>query len=127
MERYYNKIRCWIVLIPTLLLVASCQEGRDAGDLLGQWRLTDTQYVSFSGSIVSFRNGGNEVFGNFQHVGDSLFIQCSSIKKDKLDTLMVENEFGMKPFTNIRVKIDALDSDHLLLSKDTQRWSLRKY
>ena len=103
------------------------KEGRDAGDLLGQWRLTDTQYISFSGSIVSFRNGGNEVFGNFQHVGDSLFIQCYSIYGKASDVTMVENEFGFKPFGNIRVKIDALDSDQLLLSKDAQRWSLRKY
>ena len=40
---------------------------------------------------------------------------------------MIENEFGMKPFTNIRVRIDALDSDHLTLSKDNQHWVLEKY
>ena len=85
------------------------------------------QYVSFSGSIVSFRNGGNEVFGNFQHVGDSLFIQCYSIYGKASDVTMVEDDFGFKPFGNIRVKIDALDSDHLLLSKDAKWWSLKKY
>jgi len=118
-------VGCWVLGVSALL--TSCQEGRDAGDLLGQWRLTDTQYISFSGSIVSFRNGGNEVFGNFQHVGDSLFIQCYSIYGKETDVTMVENEFGFKPFGNIRVKIDALDSDHLLLSKDAKWWSLRKY
>ena len=82
MERYYNLIRCWIVLIPTLLLVASCQEGHEAGDLFGMWRLTESKYISFS---------------------------------------------GMKPFTNIRVKIDAVDGDRLLLSKDGQRWSFEKW
>ena len=129
MERYYNIIRCWIVLIPTLLLVSSCQEGHEAGDLFGMWRLTESKYISFSGSIVSFRstNSAREVFGKFQHVGDSLFIQCSSIKKEKADTVMVEDEFGMKPFTNIRFKIDAVDSDRLLLSKDGQRWSGEKW
>ena len=118
-----------MVLIPTLLLVASCQEGHEAGDLFGMWRLTESKYISFSGSIVSFRstNGAREVFGKFQHVGDSLFIQCSSIKKEKADTVMVEDEFGMKPFTNIRVKIDAVDGDRLLLSKDGQRWSGEKW
>ena len=40
---------------------------------------------------------------------------------------MVEDEFGMKPFTNIRVKIDAVDSDRMLLSKDGQQWTLEKY
>ena len=33
----------------------------------------------------------------------------------------------MKPFTNIRVKIDAVDGDRLLLSKDGQRWSFEKW
>ena len=111
-------------------LFTACQEGGDAGDLLGQWRLTtkEDMYVSFSGSITQFRkNNGQAVFAKFQHVGDSLFMQCSSIKQQKSDTTMIENEFGMKPFTNIRVRIDALDSDHLTLSKDNQHWVLEKY
>jgi hypothetical protein len=33
----------------------------------------------------------------------------------------------MKPFTNIRVRIEALDDDHLTLSKDGQRWLFEKY
>ena len=112
------------------LLLASCQEGGDAGDLWGQWRLEgrDDMYVSFSGTITQFRkNNGQAVFAKFQHVGDSLFMQCSSIYKEKADTLMVEDEFGMKPFINIRVRIDALDSERMLLSKDGQQWTLEKY
>jgi hypothetical protein len=54
-------------------------------------------------------------------------MQCSSIKQQKSDTTMVEDEFGMKPFTNIRVKIEALDADRLLLSKDGRHWTLEKY
>jgi hypothetical protein len=54
-------------------------------------------------------------------------MQCSSIYKEKADTLMVEDEFGMKPFINIRVRIDALDSERMLLSKDGQQWTLEKY
>ena len=142
MERYYKLgFRLFSYLLPLtsyLLLLTSltsCQEGHEAGDLFGQWRLDDTKHLSFSGSIASFRssssssnnNWSQEVFANFQHVGDSLFIQCSSIKQELADTLMVENDFGMKPFTNIRVKIDAVDSDHLLLSKDGQQWSFKKW
>ena len=113
-------------------LFTACQEGGDAGDLLGQWRLTDSQYISFSGTIASFRSISDnqlksEVFAKFQHVGDSLFMQCSSIKQRKSDTIMVENEFGMKPFTNIRLRIDAIDGDRLLLSKDGQHWAFEKY
>ena len=117
-------------LLAVSLLFTACQEGRDAGDLLGQWRLEghDDMYVSFSGTITQFRkNNGQAVFAKFQHVGDSLFMQCSSIYKEKSDTTMVEDEFGMKPFTNIRVKIDAVDSDRMLLSKDGQQWTLEKY
>ena len=127
MARYSKAL---ISLLLTSLLLTSCQEGGDAGDLLGQWRLESTEdlYVSFSGTITEFRkNNGQQVFAKFQHVGDSLFMQCSSIKQENSDTIMVENEFGMKPFTNIRVRIDALDDDRLLLSKDGQHWSFEKY
>ena len=118
-------IGCWLLVIG---FYSSCQEGRDAGNLLGQWRLSDTQYVSFSGSIVWIKDlnmGG--VNGNFQHVGDSLFIQCYSEKAEKSDTTLVEDSFGFKPFNNIRVKIAALDNDQLVITKGSQTWSLHKY
>ena len=111
-------------------LFTSCQEGGDAGDLLGQWRLeeSDTKYVSFSGSIVWIKNlNENELYGNFQHVGDSLFIQCYSIKGIPEDTTLVENSFGFRPFNNIRLKIETLSSDRLLLRKDNQTWTFDKY
>ena len=135
MERYYKLwFRLFSYLLPlTSYLFVSCQEGGDAGDLFGQWRLTESKYISFSGSVVSFlsvnvnNSRPKEVFGKFQHQGDSVFIQCSSVKKEKSDTLMVEDEFGMKPFINIRVKIDAIDSDRLILSKDGKQWSLKKW
>lgn len=125
MARYYK----YILLLP-LFLMAACQEGGDAGDLLGQWRLTgtDDRYVGFSGSIAWFHSTDRrEVFANFQHVGDSLFIQCSSIYGSPADTTFIENAFGLKPFKNIRVKIDALDSDRLILSKESQSWNFYKY
>lgn len=125
MARFYRllAISCW-------LLAASCQEGGDAGDLWGQWRLegTDDMYVSFSGSITQFRkNSGEKVFAKFQHEGDSLFMQCSSIYGEKQDTTFIEEGFGMKPFTNIRLHIDILNSDHLTVSKDGQHWLFEKY
>ena len=117
-------------------LLTACQEGSEAGDLWGQWKMdgSNAKFLSFSGSIVWLKdmdmigtkdNAG--VYGNFQHTGDSLFIHFYSRGKAKADTTMVEESFGMKPFTNIRVKIDALDNDHLLLSKDGQQWSFEKY
>ena len=125
MAKFYKllAIGCW-------LLAASCQEGRDAGELLGQWKLMDKEdmYVSFSGTITQFRkNNGQAVFAKFQHVGDSLFIQCSSIYQEKSDTTIIEEEYGMKPFDNIRLRIDVLDGDRLTLSKDGQHWVLQKY
>ena len=111
-------------------LFTSCQEGGDAGDLLGQWRLSgsDTKYISFSGSIVWVKNlGENELYGNFQHVGDSLFIQCYSIKGIPKDTTLVENSFGFRPFNNIRLKIENLSSDRLQLRQDSQVWAFDKY
>lgn len=118
------------------LALSSCQEGREAGDLLGQWRMadSDSKYISFSGSITEFRHVQDGalkryVFGNFQHVADSLFIQCYSINEEwKTDDVeMIENTFEMKPFHNIRVKIEVLDNKHLILSKDGKMWNFYKY
>jgi hypothetical protein len=111
-------------------LLFSCQEGGDAGELLGQWRLSGSndKYVSFAGSVTLFRNlGVAEVFGNFQHVGDSLFIQCYSVKGELRDTTAVEAGFGMKPLTDIRLKVESLSSDALVVSKDGRMWSFSKY
>jgi hypothetical protein len=126
MERFFKSF----VLLFCVLLLSSCQEGGEAGDLFGQWRLAghDTQYISFSGSLTLLRSTEEaEVIGNFQHVGDSLFIQCYSKEALKSDTVMVEESFGFKPFNNIRVKIEALNGDILVLSKEGQKWNFYKY
>ena len=126
MARFFK----YIFLLTFSIFLLSCQEGGDAGDLLGQWRLSgsDTKYISFSGGITWIKNvGENELYGNFQHVGDSLFIQCYSINGIPQDTALVENTFGFRPFSNIRLKIETLSSDRLLLRKDNQTWSFDKY
>lgn len=130
MARYFKAF----ILCSVFLLVA-CQEGREAGDLWGQWRMTgsDTNYISFSGSVTLFRNtavsdlGKGQTYGNFQHIGDSLWIQCYSAKGEVSDTITVEEVFGFKPFNNIRLKIETLDKDCLVLSKDGRTWSFYKY
>ncbi len=112
------------------ILVSSCQEGREAGDLLGQWQMAGNNdlYLAFSGSVTVCRNSaGANVYGNFQHTGDSLFIQCYSEKAVKEDTILVEDHFGFKPFNNIRVKIAALDNDQFVITKGSQTWSFHKY
>jgi len=119
-----------ILLVSSLFLLASCQEGREAGDLLGQWQMSgnDNLYLAFSGSVAVCRNGGGaNVYGNFQHTGDSLFIQCYSIYQEKADTILVEDHFGFKPFNNIRLKIEQLDGNHITLSKSGQTWTFRKW
>ena len=126
MARFFK----YIFLLTFSIFLLSCQEGGDAGDLLGQWRLSgsDTKYISFSGGITWIKSvGENELYGNFQHVGDSLFIQCYSINGIPQDTALVENTFGFRPFNNIRLKIETLSSDRLLLRKDNQTWSFDKY
>lgn len=125
MARFFKSI-----LFLSLILLSSCQEGGEAGDLLGQWRMvdSDTKYVSFSGSLTLFRSiTEGEVYGTFQHVGDSLFIQCVSIYGAPSDTAIVENSFGFQPFCDIRLKIDALSNDKIVLSKDQRQWRFRKY
>jgi len=130
MARFY---KFWAVSCSLLAIgmFSSCQEGKEAGDLLGMWRLTDSDsnYISFSGSVTLFRDGKGavEVFGNFQHKGDSLFIQCFSKKGERADTILVEESFGFKPFNDIRLKIDKLDDDNLILSKGSQHWNYYKY
>ena len=126
MAKFYKILPLYLF---TFLLL-SCQEGGEAGDLFGQWRLAghDTQYISFSGSLTLLRSTDEaEVIGNFQHVGDSLFIQCYSIEALPLDTAVVEVTFGFKPIDNIRLRIEELNSDHLVLSKDGRIWSFYPY
>ena len=127
MARFFRNI---ILLTSYIFLLSSCQEGGEAGDLWGQWHQadSDTKYISFSGSITWIKNlNDNEVYGNFQHQGDSLFMQCFSKLGIAADTMLVEQTFGFGPFTDIRLKIDQLDDDNLVLSKDNQRWSFYKY
>ena len=126
MGKYF---KIFLALFSCLFLTA-CQEGGEAGDLLGQWRAadSDTKYISFSGSLTLMHSTTeHDVFGNFQHRGDSLFIQCYSVYGDRSDTTIVEQTFGFRPFANIRVRIDRMDSDWLVLSKDGQTWRFYKY
>ena len=108
----------------------SCQEGHEAGDLLGQWKRegADNQYLAFSGNIVQIRNiGQGEVFGNFQHVGDSVFIQCYSIHGDEADKKIVEETFDFKPFNNIRLRIATLNNTALVLTSKDKTWNFKAY
>ena len=119
-----------LLLTSSIFLLTSCQEGGEAGDLFGMWHMSDsdTGYLSFSGSVSLFQTSVEKrVYGNFQHQGDSLFIQCFSAKELKSDTIMVEESFGFKPFNNIRVKIESLNGDVMVLSKDGQKWNFYKY
>ena len=130
MANYFKYFLFSLCAIHFSLLVSSCQEGREAGDLLGQWQMAGNNdlYLAFSGSVTVCRNSaGANVYGNFQHTGDSLFIQCYSEKAEKADTIMIEESFGFKPFNNIRVKIAALDNDQLVITKGSQTWSFHKY
>jgi len=125
MARFFKTI-----IILSCFFLSACQEGGEAGDLLGQWRMigTEEQYISFSGSVTWIQQlKKGEVYGNFQHVGDSLFIQCYSIEGEPIDTLIVENDFGFKPFRNVRLKIDMLSSDKLILTKEGKTWNFDKY
>lgn len=125
MGRFYK-----LVSLLAIILVSACEEGRDAGSLYGQWRMSgsDTKYISFLGSITSIKDlTEGEVFGNFQHVGDSLFIQCYSIDNLQSDTIMIESSYGFRPFNNIRLKIESIDNDNLVLSNKGKIWSFYKY
>ena len=125
MARFFKSL-----FLLSCILLTACQEGREAGELFGQWRMagSDLNYISFSGSITWIRNlKEGEVYGNFQHTGDSLFIQCYSIEGEPKDTAIVEKTFGFKPFRNIRIKIESLTSDQLIVSQKGQTWSFDKY
>jgi hypothetical protein len=160
MARYFKKAAVWMLCAAffTLhsLLLTSCQEGGDAGDLLGMWRvkrlssthggygsynsgyydyttLFDERYISFSGSIVQFHTVtpdnvmNSQIFGKFQHVGDSLFIQCYSINDSQHDIDVVENLFGFYPFSNIRVKLKFIGDNAIQLTDNNHEWILEKW
>jgi hypothetical protein len=123
----------YIILFTSyIFLLSSCQEGGEAGDLFGMWRLkhSDTKSISFAGSIVLFRDtNGTQIYGHFSHVSDSLYIECISTQgthtKEEVD--FIETGFGFKPFNDIRLRINTLDDDNLVLSKDGSTWSFYKY
>ena len=140
MARYCNFIihnsQFIIMLFPLALaltlIFSSCQEGHEAGDLLGQWKRegADNQYIAFSSNIVLLRSvGQGEVFGNFQHVGDSVFIQCYSINGDEAeaDKQLVEETFDFKPFNNIRLRIATLNGNALVLTSKEKTWNFKAY
>lgn len=113
-----------------MLAMMSCTEGRDAGDLWGMWQSADTpgQYISFSGNVVSFRSHDRgEVFGKFQHVGDSLFIMCVSPYQRLEDTLAIEEYYHFRPFHNIRLRILTLDGKRLIMQQGAQQWRFNSY
>lgn len=130
MASYFKTIALGCLLSAATVLTA-CQEGGEAGDLLGQWRIdgSDTRYVSFSGSLALIRNINidNDVWAQFQHEGDSLFMQCYSLTGSPADTLLVEQTYGFGPFTNIRLRVETLSSDRLVLSRGTSTWNFYKY
>lgn len=120
-------ISCWLLAVGMLV---SCQEGGEAGDLFGQWQQEGygTRYVSFSGSVVWLKSTTDgSIFGNFQHRGDSLFLQFYSVEGLPADTTLVEDIFGFRSLNDIRLKIDCLDDDMLVLSQEGRDWRFRKY
>jgi hypothetical protein len=127
MAKYFKYL---ISLTSFLLLLTSCQEGGDAGDLFGQWRLdgSDSKYISFSVNVTWLQDlEVGEIYGTFQHQGDSLFMQCYSKKGEERDSIVVEQSFGFTPVNNIRLRIVTLDNDNLTLSKDGKTWKFYKY
>ena len=129
MARYFKflAISCWLLAVG---MFVSCQEGGEAGDLFGQWQQEGygTRYVSFSGSVVWLKSTTDgSIFGNFQHRGDSLFLQFYSVECLPADTTLVEDIFGFRPRNDIRLKIDCLDDDMLVLSQEGRDWRFRKY
>ena len=129
MARYFKflAISCWLLAVGMLV---SCQEEGEAGDLFGQWQQEGygTRYVSFSGSVVWLKSTTDgSIFGNFQHRGDSLFLQFYSVEGLPADTTLVEDIFGFRPLNDIRLKIDCLDDDMLVLSQEGRDWRFRKY
>ena len=127
MAKYFKHL---ILLTSAIFLLLSCQEGGEAGDLFGQWRLdgSDSKYISFSGNVTWLQDlEVGEIYGTFQHQGDSLFIQCYSKKGEERDTIVVEQSFGFTPVNNIRLRIVTLDSDNLTLSKEGLSWKFYKY
>ena len=125
-----NYFKFSIPFVFCIFLLNACQEGGDAGNLFGQWRMdgSDSKYISFSGSITHLKDiRAGEIYGNFQHQGDSLFIQCYSQKGEKSDTIVVEQSFGFHPIDNIRLKVATLSDDRLVLTKEGQTWNFYKY
>jgi hypothetical protein len=130
MAKYFKYLLSFSLVHLLMLSASSCQEGGEAGDLFGQWRMdnSDTHYISFSGSIVRIHDlHTSQVFGNFQQHGDSLFLQFHSIYAQPSDTAAVVNLFGPQPIDDIRLKVMTLDGGHLVLGNGQRLWNFCYY
>ncbi len=139
MAKFY-KYFCFVLLF----LLTACQNEGDIGSLYGQWKLTnshvngenklfDNIYFSFQGKVVWVKSVNadnhtyNDVFGNFQHVGDSLLINF--VQKSELTTTasLIEERCGFADADNVRVLIRNLDSSELILLDGDNYWNFEKY
>ncbi len=130
--------------IVSLFLFAACQNEGDIGSLYGQWllrnsyvngenKLFDNIYFSFQGKVVWVKSVNadnhtyNDVFGNFQHVGDSLLINFVQKSEQTTTTSLIEERCGFVDADNVRLIIKNLDSSELILSDGDNYWKYEKF
>lgn len=139
MAKYFN-----FFIFFFLLCFVSCQNEGDIGSLYGQWALKsslingqtkehDNLYFSFQGKVVWAKSVNasnhtyNDVFGNFNQVGDSIlmnFVQKSEYTTTKS---LIEEKCGFSDADNVRVLIKELDSSKMILSDRDNYWIFEKF
>lgn len=141
------------VLFLTVLVVPSCTNDGDIGDLYGQWQLRqyqrgdsvatfDEAFMSFQNSVVQMQVSNSDahrsfsIWGNFQHVGDSLFLDftVTAIVKGEMasppsisDLLLQYFALPVDSTNSSRLRILRLDDGKLHLERGGEVWQYRKF
>lgn len=139
MGRFY-KYFCLL----SFFLLSACQNEGDIGYLYGQWSLKssyingenkkyDNIYFSFQGKVVWVKSVNatyhtyNDVFGNFDHVGDSILFSFVQKSESTTTTFLIKEKCGFSDADNVRLLIKNIDSSELILIDRDNYWYFEKY
>ena len=133
-------------LVVMLLYTASCTHNDgDIGDLYGRWQLTEMHvgdsvarpndiFFSFQSSVVFTSychydiHEAQDFRGIYRREADSMLISyyTDTTYADKVQEFMT-TRLGIADYTDVRLRVVALDDDRLRLSNDGIDWTFRHF
>ena len=140
-----NKNLALMACLGTWILSACTHNDGDIGDLYGRWQLTEMRvadsiatpndlFFSFQSSVIFVSvcnydlHEAIDYAGNFIHSGDSLCI--GMVPRDSVGEGLrsfMSTRWGMADYDDVRLRIEALDRQQLLLSRSEDYWQFQRF